>query len=931
MTWAEQIAEPQIRPFFYVVFGGIPYYFGHSDPVGEAWGSNWTAPTSGGVALSWKRMLDISGLSHSGPALNRRAGVSTPGSMNLKLIEDENAFLATLFAPALATAKTAILAEAVTVSETQIDVTSDDNFGSGIWLYCGNETMRATAEVGNPTTQFTVTRGAILSDANSYELKTYDDIVIGPEISSVPVTWLGRKVHVYMNFLDEDGLPIDSAPGGAHEQIIFKGFISGLQCKRSGNEWIVEADDVLKILERKICSGVSSRPLKTDRTLVGWDYSDTVIFSVDTWYVTTDGTTMGFGDYVKDHEGDIGVVDRQRSLISITDVFGVGGATPAIVKKADVYGAYIQKLNARILSGYQCIEVQDFNPASDAPIVDPISGATIDKGKVGHSLVTSWPGGVMSSWVTVNGSYWPCAIAGFPAEHSFSSEKSGDISVPGPVTVTSFMSEKKAHLIHSEKDKAVILGDSAEIAPFVTMTTSDGGYDQFVLIGENKIVKIDEQPNATNELDGLSYNRIVDTRREWDSYQDVEQGSESSVMARQVAAFDGQTTGFYTAALYLMNSFDGDGTGGTYDKLHGGIGARIPSGYFDAAEWHLHDVNTPVVKDRWFMFSSPDSLSQIFGEEAKLTGTFIGYDLDFKLLPITVDTNKSVLSTSLFKIDESNIISSEIDIKSNYDSIINQVIVKTKYSRGKDQFEDQIIFNDVQSQQRYQDTRTLVIANKSIRIPLDVDPKKYFLEHYGAFLNQFQDGYPVITVKLNHTAFGLELGQQVLFTHPTLPNFRSGARGMSGERMYVAGFNKNYDEMTVDVSLTADDFKQKNTVLLCPSLRVNGNQSGVNTINVSQTYYSHAGNDTDHFEVGWKVGLYDVSASEWGIFNNRSITAKTATSITIDGAAVNVSDGDVIEFDKSYPTVDGDQQLYAWFADDVTELIDGSDPAKVFA
>lgn len=935
--------QPSTRVFYYAYFGGIPKYFSTFDPVTEsASSSKRTSWSSGSGDFSWHKLLRQDSIQPYQTSINRSSGISSSGTTSIELLDDWALTITSLFAFYKSTTKRMVLQSNIHVLNTSgltsVAVISNDTLSGHALqvLYIGNETIKGDPNSVNPTSIDIATAGSRAlygSDPAMYDVTTLDDgTIIGPEITTAPETWANRKLFVYMDTIDQNGDPYGSAPASAYSKLIFQGFINSIEPKSGGTVWTISARDTMSLLDRQVCSNLKTLTIDTESTVLAENTKELI----NARYVAADWAySLGNTSYSSAVGPEIVAPGDPPTSFSSTAAYEHAIANDITAGKIDIVQRLFSSLNtfnAAALGrhGSILLTARQSDTAYDSNSINETGGPLRDgdgdfleiygaQGTKYNALITDAP-----KWMGISGE-----TASRDEEnlwHNGAFNPSNEDS-PQAITVNGILSRFPIFRSHHPTEDGIVYVESEAIATSSAPTGSNDRADDYILVNEDHIRKINSSDSYQGKYFNKYANAIVykDGREKSHSDESFISTAETgkSLRAQQICWFRNTDSG--VALAILATSMRGDGKNGSYDDLAAGVGAGILDAYFDEANITRY-LGRGITNSREYLISEPTPLQELLSEECKISGAYIYLKDDFTISakPLAIDRSAA---SSFFSISHPNIVELPT-ISINLDGIINQVKFKTKYNFKSKEFEDEIVVNDLVSQKRFGVIKSIDIKNRGVRIPEGRTEKDYVTELAGPFLAQFQDPKPYINVTCNRTAFKVKLGDVVKFTHQALPNYRSGARGFTDEYCVVVGLKRDYAKMTVTFTLACDDYRQFKRGIIVPNMSVSTYDNGTGATVVSaNAFTSSADGTTDiaHYANGMAVKVFDVSAGTYTATQTISNYNSGANSFTI-GAGLSLASGDIVtfaEYDDGSTTAT--QKLYAFAADNATNKINTSD------
>lgn len=203
-----------------------------------------------------------------------------------------------------------------------------------------------------------------------------------------------------------------------------------------------------------------------------------------------------------------------------------------------------------------------------------------------------------------------------------------------------------------------------------------------------------------------------------------------------------------------------------------------------------------------------------------------------------------------------------------------------------------------------------------------------------AWVTRYHFPIPVIEVELKRSvALDLWPGDAVAFTHSALPG-RSGARGVTSELMIVAGREDSLERWTTRLTLWWTSAAIAQARRIAPGARVSSWSDPTLTIEANAFKQAGGSPTTD---AGVWADLLSLAGnlsvlildSDLSVLGTATVTGSGTNTLTLSGASVSPSAGDVIVL-ADYDTVgDEERARYAFLADANDTLGAGSDdPAE---
>jgi hypothetical protein len=285
-----------------------------------------TAPTS--PRLDGRGLL-VS-VEESRTILDRQKRMQVGGGATV-VVQDRNNLLRSLFA--VRSFKTTHVTGLVSKSATTIPVddTADLPFAPGV-VYIGSETVQYTGTTA--TTLTGCTRGAFGSKAQTHR----GGAETGNGVYSVPPSWLGRRVRLSVQFLDDDGRP--DASFGTEALATFR--LEAGPIDKGRGRWELRCSHLSdEVARRKLGTGIRvvensyTRPFASPSTALGYN---TVTFSLQAGVAPlfTQGSAVQRTQVLFTTErGEVAIRIGDKhvhDIVNVTDIPTIpGGAVGAVV------------------------------------------------------------------------------------------------------------------------------------------------------------------------------------------------------------------------------------------------------------------------------------------------------------------------------------------------------------------------------------------------------------------------------------------------------------------------------------------------------------------------------------------------------------------------------------------------------------------------
>lgn len=371
---------------------------------------------------------------------------------------------------------------------------------------------------------------------------------------------------------------------------------------------------------------------------------------------------------------------------------------------------------------------------------------------------------------------------------------------------------------------------------------------------------------------------------------------EASWRARPLCILEGANIA--TSLLRALTSREGAAANGSYDAFVGSerdefgakefrIGAGIRASEVDDAS--IASVCASALP--WsFVIDDEIPVEELLADFCLATDSFWYIASDGRLTVKTLAEDGSAASSTI----DSGVVLDEPAVSYDEENIFPRVQLQANYSMQDRSFLGTINLGDAELQARYPYRNdTLRVSSRGLIFDAAQTSGLFLLGRptmsqrtAEVVVRRLQKangrGGVFVSAKCTLAALSLDIGSVVALDLTTTPNMRGGYFS-SADRGRVVGVRHDYDKGEVHLTIEVlSPIYRIAPAALVSSLGAGYGGAGPHLINLSTTAYENVdASPGNMFAINWSVWIYDISANT---YEERTITAKTTTSITLDTA-----------------------------------------------
>jgi len=935
-TFTAAIANPDVGVRFYLYIEGIPHIFiDGAKPVGPNNGA-WAAPTSGGRSYAIKEhMLDVSnGVKDVGPEISRRTGEVSPSSMTVTLQENRAGDLLDIMAReksdgALTNLDTSFGYD-TGGGPTTIGVEDTSDFGTGVTLYFGRETIYATGKTdatftGLTRNLFDVDDGA----SNTYGDTKYvhnEDLAIGQGFSTItdyPAVWHGRHVRLIAFIVGPDGRAYDTAFDGSASREIWRGIIQGNpRPLNDWQRWALRCVSIESILQTEVGrDSVQARLIK---------YPGGAKANNEGWK-GVDGNGDGIQDEITDEYAFTYYMDDNTRFLDIR-IFEYANVTDyengTTSDYQDLTGADRIALNPSPTLAAKAAFTGAFNDAIETAIDAALTNDDLKVQFVSQDNEGRWRIQVWSESGRVYKVQFLFDIAGSVGPL---------LSYSGSPEIDTFAID----LVANDEPLAVYIHPDSLVIPFYYAESEGINPDTapasgFARIGNSEVVEYTSITDVGSSQSAGLFQMNVKKRGAMHTSRTehkVRLNPDWTTDAEDVKiifgyGIDGDDP--ITAVLKLAVSTGDASHHTTYDTLPYGISAPLNPNHFDIPQWEneIDQLPGPMQAIRYFS-SKTQSLSSLMSMWFAPFGYYVygGVNADGKYLiqlgqvlpPLESEANTTV-GTSVLDLSD------PAQYEAGVSRVVNQIKVNYRWDNAREkQLEDSITVNAYDSQREYGTKGKLTWNMKGLGLDGATAVAIATDAAYGAFA-RFARVYDVFRLSMDRTGWDIEPGDVVDLTLPGAPN-TSGTRGFTNVEAVVLQCTKTYQTPMGAVEATGAEVlvilePHTRQTTYSPSGKV-ASKSG-SDITLEANHFTKSGFSTDaaHFAVNDVIIV--MQAGDFSTREVKTIQSISGNVLRLNSAVTLTVGTSTYIVPDDYAAVVADQRKHAFIADN-------SDPAVLSA